>query len=220
MGSGPSIHQPTPPPQPTTKESIDAWVKSMPEVFALQQEFAPKEARQQLELLQEYAGPLMQALQSAQQEVYPQTTALQENLSGIAGRGMEEGVPEWMREEYLSNVRAQLGPQAGSPIGADYASRGLMNLQQDWNKYYQNLGVTMTGRQPLAQPQGPAATSYMGGFTPQGVMGFQQGTYGPYASASRPMIVPGHTPAWLGMAGKGFGGLMGGLGAGMMQRPG
>jgi len=182
MGST-NIEQPSPPAQPSTADAINAWVQSMPQVYETQMQYAPLQAQQQVELAQQYALPYGQALQTAQEAMYPGTTALQENLAGQALEGMESGVPEWMQQQYLSNLRANLGTNIGSGIGADYTSRGLLQQQHEWQNYYQNLGLSLTGRQPLTQAATPATTDYMSTYSPASNMNYMASTYSPYASA-------------------------------------
>lgn len=170
-----------PAPAPTTQEGIDAWVKSMPTVFAEQQRQAPLEAQQQLELLQQYGLPLSQTLQSIDQSLYPQTSGLQENLAGIASQGANATqMPEWMRSQYMSDFNSQLGTNAGSPMGADYTSRGMQNQLFQQQQYYQNMGLSLAGRQPLTSAQSPQYTNYASTFTPTGVMNQQMQGYNSY----------------------------------------
>lgn len=176
------------PPQPSTAEAINAWVQSMPTVFAEQMRQAPQEAAQQVGLAQQYALPLAQAYQGAQQALYPQTSAIQENLAGQAmGGANATQMPDWMRQQYLSDTNAQLGSNAGAPIGADYVSRGMQNQLFQQQKYYRDLGLSLAGRQPLSQPSTPQTTNYASTFTPSNVMNFMQQGYGTYAAASRPL---------------------------------
>jgi hypothetical protein len=222
MGST-SIEQPNPPAQPSTADAINAWVQSMPQVYETQMKYAPLEAAQQVQLAQQYAQPLGEAYQQAQSAMYPETSALQEKMAGMASEGMESGVPDWMRNEYLSNMRAQLGEQAASRIGADSISTGLMGLQEDWKRYYQDMGLSLAGRQPLSQPASPSYSNYMGGYTPQSNMSYMANTYAPYASAYSSMY---NTNAAMQQQANnvpfqimgGLGGMM--MGAGSMMNPG
>jgi hypothetical protein len=96
---------------------------------------------------------------------------------------MTSEVPDWMRNEYLSNLNANIGTNVGAPVGADYVSRGLLQQKQDWQNYYRDLGLSLTGRQPLTQAQTPATSDYMSNYTPTSVMGYTSSTYSPYASS-------------------------------------
>jgi len=183
MGGGGQPAQPTPPPQPTTAESIQAWTENMPAVFAEQQRQAPLEAQQQLELLQQYGVPLAEAYRNTENAANPEAAALQKQLSAQATEGMQSDVPEWMQKEYLSNRSAQLGTNVGSPVAADYQSTGMMQQKQDWQNYYRNLGLTISGRQPIGQGQAPQTANYTGNFSPNAVMDFNSSTYAPYASS-------------------------------------
>lgn len=182
-GGSPKISSPQPPQQPSTKESIDAWVESMPRIFAEQQRQAPLEAQQQVELAQQYAGPLAEAFKTAQEAMYPTETALSKSLGQQAESGMKEGLPQWMRDQYQSDIRANLGTNAGSGMGAEYTSRGLLSFENEYQNYYRNLAMSLTGRQPVATAQMPSYSNYASTFTPGSVMNYKASTYSPYASA-------------------------------------
>lgn len=158
MGSTTKTVQAPTPTAPSPQDSVNAWVNALPQVYAQQMQYMPQMAAEQ---------------QSIQQQLYPQTSGLQENLAGQAAQGMQSGVPSWMTDQYKSDMNAQLGNNAMSGIGADYMSRGLMQQQQNWKQYYQNLGLSLAGRQPLVQPN----LDYMSGFTPSGVMQGQNNNY-------------------------------------------
>jgi hypothetical protein len=184
---GATIVEATPPPQPSTGEAIDAWVKALPQVYETQFKYAPQEAAQQVQLAQQYAMPLAEAYQSAQEKLYPGTVALQEQLAGQAQAGTEQGITSQEREQYGSDIKALLGENVASPIGADYYGRGLMQLDQQRKDYYRNLGLSLTGRQPLTQAATPQTNTFGSSFNPQDVMGYTSQNYGTYASASRPL---------------------------------
>jgi hypothetical protein len=182
MGST-SIQQPNPPTPPSVQSSIRDWVQNYPDVFALQQKYAPLEAAQQVQLAQQYAGQLGQAYKTAQEAMYPEETAITKALNQQVLSGMTSDVPDWMRDEYLSNLRANLGTNIGSPIAADYTSRGLLQQKQDWQNYYRDLGLSITGRQPISTATAPQTSNYMAGFTPNSVMSYNMQGYSPYVSA-------------------------------------
>jgi len=186
-GSETNIYQPKPPAAPSTADATKAWVESMPEVFAMQQEYAPKEAQQQLDLLQQYGQPMAQAYADAQKSLNPETSSLQEKMAGQASAGMDAGVPDWMADKYRSELNANLGTNVGSGISADYVSRGMLQQQKGYQDYYRNLGLSLAQRQPLAQPTAPQTTNQMQQFTPQTNMGYMSSNYGNFAQASRPM---------------------------------
>lgn len=162
MGSStPSAPQPQ-----TTAQSLKDWVTNYPQVFAMTQQYAPQEAALQQKLIEQYAAPTALALQQAQEQLYPETSAIQEELSQQAREGYSGEIPDWMRSKYLQEASSLLGSNITSPIGADYTSRGLLDQTQQYKQYYQNLGLTMTGRQPLTQSQSPSFTNFGQTFTP------------------------------------------------------
>ena len=182
MGST-KISQPSPPPQPSTADAVNAWVAAMPTVFAEQQRQAPLQAAQQVQLAQQYAPQLGAAAKAAQEALYPETAALQEQLAGQAGRGMEGGLTPEEEAYYRDILASNIGTNIGSPIGADYMSRNLLMARQQREDYFRNLGLSLAGRQPLATPSMPQTGQYAQNFTPGGVMNYMASTYAPYASA-------------------------------------
>jgi hypothetical protein len=222
-----SIESPSTPQAPSTADSVREWVNSLPQIYQAQLEYAPKQAEQQVSLAQQYAAPLGQAYKSAQEAMYPETSALQEKLATQASEGMDSSLPNWMREQYLSNLRANLGTNIGSPIAADYTSRGLLEQNKNWQDYYRNLALSVSGRQPLASPGTANYTDYLSGFNPSSVMNYNANTYGSYSNAYANMYnanskiasqnSPGAIMSGIGnVIGKiGMGAATGGVGLGM-----
>lgn len=219
MGSAPKVSNPTPPAAPTAGENMQDWIQNYPAMFELQQKYAPMEAQQQVELAQQYAAPLGQAMYAAQKEMYPETSAIQENLAQQSLAGMQSGVPDWQRAQYLSDVNANLGANVGSGIGSDYVSRGLMQQQQDWQNYYRDLGLSTAGRQPLAQPNTPGYSNYASTYTPGQVANTNSQNYGNFSNAYSSMYganaqLAGQTySSNMGLIGSGLG-MMGTIGGG------
>lgn len=197
-GTTTQIIQPTPPPAPSTADAINAYVQSLPALFEAQLKYAPMEAQQQLDLTRQFAIPYAQAYQEAQETLYPGTSALQEGLVEKARAGMTGSVPQGMRDQYRSDLLAQLGENAKSGVGADYVSRNLINQQEQYNQYYQNLGLSLAGRQPLVTPSAPGFTNQMGNYQPGQGLQYTAGNYGTFAAASRPLVSQNQagTPNW------------------------
>jgi len=172
---------PSAPAAPTTGESMADWVKYSPQVFAEQQRQAPLQAQQQVDLATQYAPQLGAAAKAGQEALYPETSALQEQLAGQASEGMSAEMPAWQQEKYRSDMAANLGSNVGSGIGADYQSTGMLQAQQGYQNYYRNLGLSLAGRQQLASPTMPQTGQYSQGFTPQSVMGNDQQGYSSFA---------------------------------------
>ena len=198
-GTTTQIIQPTPPPAPSTAEAIQQYVQSLPALYAAQLQYAPQEAAQQVSLAQQYAAPLAQAYQTAQNVLYPGTAGLQESLAAQAQAGMTAQVPDSIRQQYRSDLLGQLGTNASSGIGADYVSRNLINQQQQYNQYYQNLGLSLAGRQPLANPTTPNYTNQLGNYQPGQGLQYTSGNYGTFAQAGRPLVTQNQqgTPNWI-----------------------
>lgn len=157
------VQTPTPPAQPTATASLAEYIQNLPQLYDVESQYQPKYA--QLE-------------KSINEQLYPYTSGLQEQLAQQASEGVKSGVPDWAQKQYISDVNARLGTNVNSRIGADYASRGLLSQTMDWQNYYRNLGLSLANRQQLASPQSLTST-----FNPGSIMGMNTSTYSPYASA-------------------------------------
>jgi hypothetical protein len=194
---GTQVYTPTAPAAPSVSSSITDYVNALPQLYAAQMQYAPLEAAQQVQLAQQYAAPLAQAYQSAQDILYPGTSQLQEQLAQQAQQGLTAGVPDYARQQYQSDMNAQLGTNVNSGIGADYVSRNLMNQQQQYQQYYQNLGLSLAGRQPLVNPTSPQTTNQMSQLSAGDILGYNSSIYGSQVNGSKPITTQSGTPNWI-----------------------
>lgn len=194
MGSGGGGGYQTPvsiPPPQSIGSAISDYLAALPQLLAAEQQYAPQFAELQ---------------RSLESRFYPYTAGLQEQLAQQAAEGINAETPDWMRNEYISNIRAASGENVGSPIAADYESTGLLRLKEDYRNYFRNLGLNVTGRLPLTGYQSvalsgvPAATQYA------------TSNYGSYvnALANQPIIGGRRGGGWMGaLGGAGGGGALG-----------
>jgi len=181
MGST-KIEQPAPPAAPTVAQSMTDYVANYPKLWQMQMEYAPQEAALQVALAQQYAQPMGEALKTAQEAMYPQETAITNEATRQALAGMQTGMPDWAKQQYLDTLRANIGTNAGSGIGADYISRNLLEQEKGWRDYYTNLGLSIAGKQPVYTAQPVGYTNQMASYTPQGVLDYNARNYGSYAN--------------------------------------
>ena len=212
-GGGSQVIQPNIPPPPSPEKMMKAWRKELPHIYTTQLAFAPKQAKMQVDIAEQEAQRFGAAMQQAQEAMYPGITAMRDVLTQQSLEGMQGDMPEWMRKEYLSGLRANLGTNIGSPIGADYTSRAMLGAKHQYQNYYRNLALNLTGRQPLASPQVPSYTDQVSSFTPQSVMNYYGQTYPAYAQASVPFVgyQPSATPGIMGAGMNLLGTIMGGM---------
>jgi hypothetical protein len=218
MGSG-GGSIPEPPKPPTVGESMADYVAHYPALFALQQKYAPQEAEMMMGLAQQYAEPYGQAMLSAQKAMYPEEYDMRSSLMEQAKEYQQDPIPDWMADQWRDEFRANLGTSAGSPVGAEYMSRGMQQMGEERRRYGQNMGLTLSGGQPIMQAQAPATTNQLSGFGPTNVMGYNANTYGTYAGAmNQRNIAQANLDAqpspWFGVLGSISGGLATGLGYG------
>lgn len=163
-------------------QSLNEFIENYPKLLEMQGQYGGVEAQQQLDLLQQYGLPTAEAMQSINQALYPNTAGLQEQLAGLASQGSEGGLPDFLQNKYRDEFSSALGTNVGSPIGADYQSSRMLQLGEDYNRYYQNLGMSLSGRQPLSFGQQPQITNQLSGYTPQGIAQTNAAGYAPYIS--------------------------------------
>ena len=200
-GGSTTVVQSSPASAGSSKEAVEAWVQSLPQVYETQLKYAPQEAAQTLQMAQQYAAPLGLAMRQANEALYPGTAALQESLVGQANEQMNmQQLPAWQRRQYEDQFRAQLGSNVSAPIGADYLSRGMQQQLYNQRQQGQNLALALSGRQPLASGSIPSTTNFASGFTPGNVMNYLGG-----------MGTKTSTTTGGGGGGGLFGGLFGGL---------
>lgn len=206
------IEAPAPPPAPSYGATMKDYVENYPAMIAMQQQYAPQLAELEYSLQTQY-GPQYAALQKQMNEqLYPETAGLQENLAQQARIGMNEGLPQDLRQQYVSDFNAGLGMNANAPIGVSDRNVALTQLNEQWKNYYQNLGLSAAGRQPLAQGQQQAFADPMAGL--QGALNYAQQGFGTqmqgYGSSLANRVIQPKTSAFSGL-GAGAGMVMGNM---------
>ena len=190
---------------PTLTEVAEMYKEAYPTYFGMTQEYAPKEAQLQLDLLRQYGGPIAQAQYDAAESVYPYTTGLQEQLAQRASENIGQGASPWMQKEYLNQMRGILGNQSIGGMGADAQSVGLQRLGFEQDQYFDQMGQAVGNRMPMFVPQIPEYTNIHQGFTPGAAMNYElSGFLG--------------MPAMQDSSGAGLGSLMGGTDWGGMLK--
>lgn len=139
MGST-SVSTPTPPPQPTTADSINAYIQGMPQMIENQMRYAPQLAQQQYDisqnlspqyaeqawnLQQQYAPMLAEQQQQLQQQYEPEAYAARQQLGGL------------MEGDYLTNYDT-----GGYGQGFDAARN---RLKQDSRSAWAQRGLGFSG---------------------------------------------------------------------------
>lgn len=214
-GSKTQVVQASAPSQPSTADAINAYIAGLPAMFQAQLDYAPKEAAQQVELAQLYAGPLGQALKQAQEQLYPTQTGLTELLAKQATAGINDPsstISEREKQFALSGLGADIGTNAGGGIGNVYRAKGMSDLYNQRLQQYQNLGAVTAGLGNVANAAMPSYTSQLQQYNPSSVMNYMSNNYGTYASASRPLGYTQGQSGWQNAANimSGVGSLVGG----------
>lgn len=195
---GTQVYTPQTTPAPTPGQSAADYAAALPSIYQAQLQYQPQFDQQQLQSAQNLAPAYTQLYNQINQATAPQTYGLQEQLAGIASQGANAQLPDSMKSQYQSDLNAQLGTNVNSGIGADYVSRGLLNQQQQYNQYYQNLGLSVAGRQPLnqaSQSQQPSQFNVASQFAPN--YSNQLNGYATQTSGQRPITTNAGTPNWI-----------------------
>lgn len=175
-GNEPQVIQPAAPPSPPSYSAqIQDYVANYPKLMELQSTYDPQQAQLQYELFSQYAPQYTQKAKELQDNLYPQTSQIQENLATQANQGINEPLPEWAKQQYMSDFNAGIGMNANAPIGVSDRNVGLLSLQKQWQDYYRNLGLSLAQRQPLQSVANPSFGSSKEGL--QGAVNYGQNTY-------------------------------------------
>lgn len=209
---GQTIVQPSTPAAPTAGQSAAEYAAALPTILQAQLQYQPQFDQANYESFAKLAPQYTAAYDAISKQYYPNTYGLQEQLAKTASEASNATeIPDWMAQQYRNNVNAQLGTNVNAPIGADYVSRGLIDQAQQYRQYYQNLGLSLAGRQPLTSPQyQQSGFNVADQFAPS--YNTQMQGYGAYAQASRPMAIQQGTPNWMGALQAG-GQILSGLGS-------
>lgn len=175
-----SVQQPTPPAAPTVADTTKAYVDSLPAMYQAQLDWNPKLTEQDYQLTSQYA----EKYKSLQDSLYPELAQLDKQLTNqaLAGSATSE-LSDPLKKQYLDQFRSEVGDQAGSGIGAGYVSKNMLNAGVSQQQYYQNIGLTLTGRQPLYQQQQTQTANVGQGYNYGTVSQAMQQGYGNYSNA-------------------------------------
>lgn len=212
MGGKTVIQQPQTPAPPTAGQNMADYVAGLPKMYEAQMQWNPKLAEQEYQLAQQYTPAYSQLMQKTNEELYPGLKTLGDSLTQQATAGINSAVPSSLRESYLNELRANLGENAGSGIAADYISRNMLNQAEDYKRYYQNMGMSLIGRQPLTQAQVPNMPNVGEGYNYGQVANNNMQGYGSYVSAYGNMygananMAAQRSQNRYGLLGTGFGG--------------
>ena len=202
------------PPAPTVTDTMGDYVNSLPELYQAQLQYEPQMQAMNLQMLQDYGTQFGEAYRDINASLYPETAALQEQLAGQATEGMEQGLTPEEMQQYRELYSSQLGTNAGSGMGADYMGSSLVQANQQRKDYYRNLGLSVAGRQPLAQGGTTGQTNWMQQYQPAQALGNQASNYGSWANS----FESAYSPSPWGQIGAGVATGIGNMGSAAMMR--
>jgi len=158
-GGSTSIQSPSPAPAPTTAESIDAYIKGLPQMYQAQLDWSPKLAEQDVGLYEQYLPQLTALTQGLQAQYAPQEAAqqweLQQQYAPLLAQQQQELQQQYQPEAYAAK---QL---LGGQMTPEYLSgQGAFNVATDPTMQAMNNMVTpewMTGYSAQEAPGMQAA---------------------------------------------------------------
>lgn len=193
------------PAQPTQGESMESYLKTIPMQLEMQQKYGDQFNQLDYEALQKYSPLINDLMASEQARLSPNQYALNESLAGQALTGSTAQLPKLMQDAYTQNLRSEIDPNIGSPIGADYVSRNLAQLGEQYRQNYQNLGLSMLNKYNTTAQTPNLASPAKSDYSLNNSMSNQLGQYQAYNNA---MANSFYQPA--PKSGMNWGGLLGG----------
>jgi len=198
------VQQPAPPQPQSAASSYADYVAMRPQMFAQDVTYAPQYAALEKQI---------------NEQLYPYTAGLQESLAKQVQAGMTETAPEWYQRSIADTLKSQLGRNlVYNPLAQEQFGVATNEAYKGWQDYYRNLGLTLAGRQPLAQ-------TYVGtsAIAPQSVLNYNAQNYGNFSNAYSSMYGANAALAgqmatynpWANVAGSLAGGIGQGLGTGI-----
>jgi hypothetical protein len=167
MGST-KIEAAQPAPAPSVSSGMTEYVNALPQLYQTQLAYEPLINQQEFDQAAKFA-PMLQQLQAT---LYPNQSGLAEQVSKTASDGMQNGMSDSMKAQYLDYYRAEAGNQAGSGISNDNISRQMINQNEQYKQFYMNASLSAAGLTPLQN-----ANNYQSSYSPTSGYGFNQ-TYG------------------------------------------
>ena len=170
-------------PEYNPAKDYKAYIKYAPQVASTQIGIAPQFAQSDFNLYKQYAPQYLDMEEQLKRKYNPQLADISENLAGLVNKRYDEGLTPEMTDKYRSMLRAEVGPNVGSGIGGDYVSKGLIDLGEQYKQYYQNLGLSLSGRYPLNLPSERQAKYTPEGLTPNQALASGAQGYSAYVGA-------------------------------------
>jgi len=199
----------SPAPAPTVGQSAKEYYETIPLQYEMQEKYGQQFNELDFQALQKY-GPLINDLMaSEQQRLAPNQYALNEDLAQQALEGSKADLPSLMKQSALDTFRSEIGSNVGSPIGAEYTSRNLAQLGEQYRNNYQNMGLSLLNKFPTTPSTPNLSNSNLSSQNLNSTYGNNIGAYGAYNSAMANSFyqpAPSYSP---------WGNLMGSIGQGL-----
>jgi hypothetical protein len=186
-----SSDMPSAPTAPSYQSSIQDYINAYPQLAELQKTYAPQIAQMQ---------------QQTQQQLYPQQAALGENLASVANQGITSGAPDWYKNQMSDTLSAKFGRnQVFNPLGQQAYGQQYQSGLQNWQNYYNNLGLSLNNKTPLYG----ASTDITTQSTPSSALSYNSNLYNTAANIYGQQSQNAQYDPWMNVLGSLAGGIGG-----------
>lgn len=151
MGDNNKQELPQAPETQSYSEVLQDFIANRPELTQSDIQASQSLSQAQLDLIKQFAAPTGLALRSAQEEINPELAKLQKDLVGQVTQGLTGELPDILKDQYLSDIRANLGTNVGSPIGATALARELFGLGESRRQSFINPALSLLGKYTTPQ---------------------------------------------------------------------
>lgn len=207
-----NVAAPTVPAAPTATATASDFASALPIYYSTALQYEPQMAALEKQI---------------NEQLYPSTAGLQETLAGQANDALTKSVPQWWQDNAQENLKSTLGRNmVYNPLAQEKYGVGLMQANEQYKNYYQNMALSLAQRQTLS-----GGANLTANYTPTAQMQSTNQNYGTYANAYGNMYNTNaqmansqmnYTNPWVsaasGLAGNVTGSLSGGYFGGLGQK--
>lgn len=168
MGGGNPGSSPSAPPAPpsageTSRESIQAQIDALPEIFRAQSQYGPQFSQLQLDQLRQFGPQFADEALKLRDKISPESGAASRSLADYLG-GNDQSEFDALKPGLVEDVRAgqsARGFATASPLGAIDESVQIQRLKSSLKDRRLNVALSTAGRQPLGGINGTTGTGQL-----------------------------------------------------------
>lgn len=175
MGSSKKVSEPSAPNVPTLDQSLQSFLNYYPQMVSADIAQSPRLAQAQMDLINQFGAPTGMAIREANELINPELAKLQKDLIGQVTQGITGNLPDILKDQFLSDLRANVGTNVGSEMGGTEIAKQLFNLGEERRQSFMNPALSLFSQLPTTTAYTPqVASTATSGFTPSTAMGYNQ----------------------------------------------